>query len=247
MKKLNKSLCFLALGALLCTSIGSHSVYAKSNNDIFITETYTSQDGYWYPGRSESKTLSMFNNMDKNILINRLYFNLNSCTNYTTNESLPITSKEFKELSENCNVTLVKDNNRLLSTKLCDLLNKDGVVLSEKLPLNSNESKELTLLIDFNSEMNNDAQSLELDLSAALAYEENTEIISPGNDNNQSNNSMTNNTNSSVNKGSNNTLPQTGVDVNKHFIALIIGLVLAVFGLALKEKSSIRKGGTYDE
>ncbi|SHI08873.1 anchor [Clostridium collagenovorans DSM 3089] len=236
MKKLNKSLCFMALITLLCIPISNHSVYAKSTNDIFITETYTSNDGYWYPGRSESKTFSILNNMEQNILINRLYLNLNSCANYSTNEFLSIKSKEFKEISKNCNVTLMKDNNKLLSTTLCDLLSNDGVILDEKLSLSSKDSQELTLLIDFNSEMNNNAQGLELDLSIALAYEENTAAIGSGNS-----------TNGSINKGSTNTLPQTGSSVDRYLIFLAIGLVSAVSGLALMERDSIKKGGVQDE
>lgn len=232
MKKLNKFLCFLALGTLFCTSISSHSVYAEVSNDIVITETSTPCDDYWYPGKSESKTLSILNNMDKNIFISRLYFSNNN------DGSLSINSNDIKELSENCNVTLLENNNKLLSTKLCNLLDKDGVPLDKNFYLNSNTSKDITLLIDFDPEMNNDAQGLELYLSLAINYEENIEAVSPDN----SNNSNTSNTTSS-----NNSLPQTGVDTDKYLIALAIGLFITVCGLALKEKSSIKKGGTYDE
>lgn len=155
------------------------SVYAEQKQ-IIIDPIFTQEQGNWYPGRVETKDFYITNNSKNTIEIDRLYIQLKSSRNLNTNEALNINSKQFKELSKNSIVKLIHKDKLLFKDKLENLLSENGIVLSQKISIKSNEKALLNMTIDMDEKMNNEAQYLENIFSIGVTYTVGTNPEPPG-------------------------------------------------------------------
>ncbi|MGL6106959.1 hypothetical protein [Romboutsia sp.] len=178
MKKIITKITIMALVILN----SSMNLYAE-NKEIYIDPIFTSDNGIWYPGKSEYKEFYISNNKEEDIKIYRLYIEFKSCKNLETNQMLDRNSKQFNELSENSTVKLRYKGNILFEDKLGNLLSKKGIVLSQEINIKSNGKALLNMTIEMNEEMNNDAQALENIFRIGVAYKiDNTpSVVNPGN------------------------------------------------------------------
>ena len=157
--------------------INSHAEYG----DITIDQSFTYEDGFWKPGRIESKDFYINNNKKNDISIDRLYINLKSSEYWKTGEKLDINSKKFKEFAKYSTVTLKHGDNVLFEDKFENLLSKDGIKLSKDIDIKSNDRELLNLTIDMDLEMNNDAQALNNVFTIGVAYKMKEDIAPPSN------------------------------------------------------------------
>ena len=93
------------------------NIYASNMEDILIDQISTQEEGVWYPERVESKDFYIINNKENNIIIEKLYIQLESCKNLKKNQLLDIGSRQFKELSTNSTVKLYYKDKLLFQDK----------------------------------------------------------------------------------------------------------------------------------
>jgi len=230
-------------------TIRSHADYG----DITIDPSFTYEDGFWNPGRIESKSFYINNNKKDNISIDRLYINLKSCEYWKTGEKLDINSKKFKEFAKYSTVTLKHGDNVLFEDKFENLLSKDGIRLSKDIYIKSNSKELLNMTIDMDLEMNNDAQALNNVFTIGVAYKMQENIVQPSNPNkpgdedlappNDSDNSLDINTDADGDISGK--LPQTGGIINSASL-MLLGAVAIGTGVVLNKKYKV-EGGKHNE
>ena len=142
--------------------------YADSG--ITIDQSFTYEDGYWKPGRVETKDFYINNNKENDISIDRLYINLKSSEYWKTGEKLDINSKQFKEFARYSTATLKHDNTVLFQDTLENLLSRKGINLSKDIDIKANGKELSNMTIDMDTKMNNDAQSLDSVFTFSVAY-----------------------------------------------------------------------------
>lgn len=211
------------------------NIYASNMEDILIDQISTQEEGVWYPERVESKDFYIINNKENNIIIEKLYIQLESCKNLKKNQLLDIGSRQFKELSTNSTVKLYYKDKLLFQDKLYNLLSEKGVALEEKVVIESNGKELLNMTIDMDKNMNNDAQDLENIFSIGVSYKiYKDELVTSD---------FPINTDKLVNSytdmggSSDEILPQTGGIINS-FSLIVLGILIIVVGISLNRKSS---------
>lgn len=244
------------LAAILITVFNPINIHASNKDYVSIDQIFTQEQGLWYPGRVESKDFYIRNNKENNISIDRLYIRLESSKDLKTNQSLDISSKQFKELSTNSTVKLYYKDKILFQDKLDNLLSEKGIVLAEEINIKSNGKVLLNMTIDMDEKMNNDAESLENIFSMGVAYKidnniENVDPEPPIDPDDQENidskpNIDPDNLGINVGGSTDGNLPQTGGIINSYSL-IALGTVTIGIGILLNKKSPKEKGGKYHE
>lgn len=222
--------------------------------DITIDQSFTYEDGFWKPGRIESKDFYINNNKENDISIDRLYISLKSSEYWKTGEKLDINSKKFKEFAKYSTVTLKHGNNVLFEDKFENLLSKDGIKLSKDIYIKSNDRELLNMTIDMDLEMNNDAQALNNVFTIGVAYKMEEDVVPPSNPNNPgdgdvvppSNPDNSVDTDTDVDGDSLGKLPQTGGIINSASL-IALGAVAIGTGIVLNKKSEDKGGDKHNE
>lgn len=208
--------------------------------DITIDQSFTYEDGFWKPGRIESKDFYINNNKKNDISIDRLYISLKSSEYWKTGEKLDINSKKFKEFAKYSTVTLKHGNNVLFKDKFENLLSKNGIKLSKDIEIKSNSKELLNMTIDMDLEMNNDAQALNNVFTIGVAYKIEEDEVPPNNPDDSVD------TDTEVDGGSSDNLPQTGGIINSSSL-VALGVVSIGTGAVLNKKSDKKGGGKHNE
>ena len=214
--KLNKN-ALKIISIILIISLFPITSYGNTK-PITIEQSFTYEDGYWKPGRIESKSLYINNNKSNNISIDRLYFDLKSSQNWKTGEKLYINSNQFKEFAKHSTVTLKHGNYVLFRDRFNNLISKNVIILSKNINISPNDRVLLNMTIDMDLDMNNDAQALNNLFTIGVSYTQD---------------------------GTNtNNLPQTGGIINSTSL-ITLGFVAIVTGVVLNKKS--KEGDEHSE
>ena len=211
-------------------------VLSYADSGITIDQSFTYEDGYWKPGRVETKDFYINNNKENDISIDRLYINLKSSEYWKTGEKLDINSKQFKEFAKYSTATLKHDNTVLFQDTLENLLSRKGINLSKDIDIKANDKELLNMTIDMDIEMNNDAQALNNVFTIGVAYKMEEPPLTPGKPTKPINPGT---------GGVSDKLPQTGGIINNTSL-LLLGTIAIGSGIALNRKSD-KKGGKHNE
>ena len=221
--------------------------------DITIDQSFTYEDGYWKPGRVESKDFYINNNKKNDISIDRLYISLKSSEYWKTGENLDINSKKFKEFAKYSTVTLKHGNNILFRDKFENLLSKDGIRLSKDIYIKSKDRELLNMTIDMDLGMNNDAQALNNVFTIGVAYTMEEDKFPPSNPDGEvctdevppSDSDNTIDVDNIVDGDRLGKLPQTGGIINSYSL-MLIGAVAVGTGIVLNKKSKDKGGDKHN-
>lgn len=213
----------------------------SQQSDISIDPTFTyEEDGFWKPGRIQSKDFYINNNKKNDISIDRLYISLKSSEYWKTGEELDINSVKFKEMAKYITVTLTYNENILFRDKLENILSEDGIVLSKEIDIKANDKELLNMTIDADLAMGNDAQALDNAFNIGFAYKmEETPALPLDPEIPEDLDDL------DVDGGSSGNLSQTGGLINSTTL-IAIGAVTIVAGIVLNKKSD-EKGGKHHE
>ena len=222
----------------------SISSYAE-NKYITIDSSFTYEDGYWKPGRIESKSFYINNHKSNKISIDRLYLDLKSSEYWKTGEKLDINSKQFKEFAKYSTVTLKHDDDVLFKDTFKNLLSKDGIILSKDININANDNELLNMTIDMDLEMNNDAQALNNVFTIGVAYTQDDTNPDGGEDGTNPDGGGDGSSPDGQENGiDSDNLPQTGGIINSTSL-VALGVVAIGTGAVLNKKS--KKGDEHSE
>lgn len=249
MKLIKKNFSILTIASIISLfPIVSHA----NNNAITIDQSFThEEDGYWKPGRIESKDFYINNNKTNDISIDRLYMNLKYSKCWKTGEELDINSAKFKEIAKYSTVTLKHNKDILFRDKLERILDEDGIELAKEIDIKSNDKELFNMTIDMDLEKGNDAQALHSVFSIGVAYQVEDEERPPidpddSNGGNSENDGYKPESGDvDVNGDQSNKLPQTGGIVNSTSL-IALGIATIGFGIVLNKKSE-EKGGKHYE
>ena len=205
------------LKILLTTSIITLPLNIYAQNDITIDNTFTSEDGFWAPGMVNSKDFNINNNKEEDIIVDKIQISLESSRNWKTDEKLDVSRKEFREFINNTILTLRKGDEVLFENNLRDTL-REGIILNEDILIKSQEKQPLNLAVKMNTEMGNDAQSLENIFNIGVSYK-----VDPGD--------------GVVSPDTDDKLPQTGGIINSTSL-IGLGSVSIAVGLFLNRKKN---------
>ena len=212
-------------------------VLSYADSGITIDQSFTYEDGYWKPGRVETKDFYINNNKENDISIDRLYINLKSSEYWKTGEKLDVNSKQFKEFAKYSTATLKHDNTVLFKDTLENLLSRKGINLSKDIDIKANDKELLNMTIDMDIEMNNDAQALNNVFTIGVAYKMEEPPLTPGGPTKPINPGT---------GGASDKLPQTGGIINSTSLT-ILGAVAIGAGFMMNRKSDEKGGGKHNE
>ncbi|MGG7078449.1 hypothetical protein [Clostridium sardiniense] len=220
MGKINKRLVqTLVIAAVL--SVNTVSAFADSSASVSITPGLNESVNL-YPGKSEDISLYIENNEENAVKVETIYMELKSCKDLKTNEILNANSKQVAELLENSTVKLMYEEEVLFEDKLKKLARERKIVLPKKIDIKPEEKELLSLVIDSNEEMGNDAKSLEVIFSMGTKYKMDTDIINPSGKDDE--------TTGKEDNSSIDSLPKTGIEFN---IFNLLGLGAVGVGINL--------------
>ena len=246
-------------------------VLSYADSGITIDPSFTYEDGYWKPGRVETKDFYINNNKENDISIDRLYINLKSSEYWKTGEKLDINSKQFKEFARYSTATLKHNNTVLFQDTLENLLSRKGINLSKDIDIKANDKELLNMTIDMDIEMNNDAQALNNVFTIGVAYKMEEPPLIPSNPTEPptkpdlpinpevpTNPELPINPDIPINPdvptkpinpstgGVSDKLPQTGGVINSTSLT-ILGAVAIGAGFMMNRKSDENRGGKHNE
>lgn len=216
-------------------------VLSYADSGITIDPSFTYEDGYWKPGRVETKDFYINNNKENDISIDRLYINLKSSEYWKTGEKLDINSKQFKEFAKYSTATLKHDNTVLFQDTLENLLSRKGINLSKDIDIKANDKELLNMTIDMDIEMNNDAQALNNVFTIGVAYKMEEPPLTPDNPTEPPTKPINPDTGGASDK-----LPQTGGIINSTSLT-ILGAVAIGAGFMMNRKSDEKGGDKHNE
>lgn len=161
MKNIKKALKVITLSSILCISL-SAPIFADSSNALIEIERYQQPSGGWQPGDAREIKFAIKNNTtNKDMTVSKIYI---------IEKSKMDILDAFKEMTENTSIT-IKDGETIIkeSISLEDML-KNEANLDKKIVISPGKIKELTMLIDMNTEMDNKAQGLSKVFSLGTVY-----------------------------------------------------------------------------
>lgn len=226
---------------LIMMTLATKSYAEIDSEDIVIYPILTKKQELWYPGKIESKDFYIINNKEDNIIIDKLYMQLDSSKCLRKNEILDIKREKYLEISEHSTVKITYKDKLVLESELNELIHEKGFVLSEEISIKPNEKELLSMTIEMTEEMaeqmDNNSQAIENIINIGVSYKVDTDIgIGESTD---------------VETGGieeNNfiKLPQTGGLVNSISL-LVLGIITVGIGMILNKKTSNNEGGKHDE
>ena len=230
---------------LIMMTLATKSYAEIDSEDIVIYPILTKKQELWYPGKIESKDFYIINNKEDNIIIDKLYMQLELSKCLRKNEILDIKREQYLEIAEHSTVKITYKDKLVLESELNELIHEKGFVLSEEISIKPNDKELLNMTIEMTEEraeqMDNNSQAIENIFNIGVSYkvDTDTDIDTDVGESTDVENSG---------RGENNfdKLPQTGGLVNSVSL-LVLGTIAVGIGMILNKKTSNNEGGKHDE
>lgn len=232
---------------LIMMTLATKSYAEIDSEDIVIYPILTKKQELWYPGKIESKDFYIINNKEDNIIIDKLYMQLESSKYLRKNEILDIKREQYLEICDHSTVKITYKDKLVLESELNELIHEKGFVLSEEISIKPNDKELLNMTIEMTEEMaeqmNNNSQAIENIFNIGVSYKVDTDTdIDIDTDVGES----TDVENSGRGENNFDKLPQTGGLVNSVSL-LVLGTIAVGIGMILNKKTSNNEGGKQDE
>ena len=164
---------------LIMMVLATKSYAEIDSEDIVIYPILTKKQELWYPGKIESKDFYIINNKEDNIIIDKLYMQLELSKCLRKNEILDIKREQYLEIAEHSTVKITYKDKLVLESELNELIHEKGFVLSEEISIKPNDKELLNMTIEMTEEMaeqmDNNSQAIENIFNIGVSYKVDTD------------------------------------------------------------------------
>ena len=169
----NKLIRNIFLSMIICCffliSIKTSFVQAETKNpDVRIlpmsgeaTEgIFNENDGLWYPGRQEVRSFYIENDRNEDLEIDKFNIDIVSLINLSSKQNIIAESDVYKDFLKNAMISIGTEDKMIESRSFQEVLNSNGIVLDEKIKVNSKTKKNMRLMLSIAPSGENNLQDL---------------------------------------------------------------------------------------
>jgi hypothetical protein len=131
---------------------------------------FNEKDGLWYPGRQEVKGFYIENDRNDDLEVDKFNIEIVSLVNSVNNLNIPGKSDIYRDFLKNVMISIGTEDKMTESRSFQDVLNSNGIVLDEKIKVNSKTKKNMKLMLCIAPSVDNNIEDLINKFNISIDY-----------------------------------------------------------------------------